>query len=221
MHLINSIYTHKLDCYQKYTQVSREFGNRLDEVLKEIEQFYYSDFWIHRFKRRLQEERLNYNSIELDILQGTTSLLREDSEFKLFNEDPVQNGISNNKTMIALNINLDPDEINDSHIKNVIMHEFGHRQYNQKEFEIVRYLNNIILKDSKEYIKDRTLTKNDLEYFSDDNELRQRIIPIIKEMKDNYWNSYEAYQYSKNLNIDDIKQIYNKKYIITLLENIL
>ena len=221
MHLINLIYTHKLDCYQKYTQVSRGFGNRLDEVLKEIEQFYYSDFWIHRFKRRLQEERLNYNSIELDILQGTTSLLREDSEFKLFNEDSVQNGISNNKTMIALNINLDPDEINDSHIKNVIMHEFGHRQYNQKEFEIVRCLNNIILKDSKEYIKDRTLTKNDLEYFSDDNELRQRIIPIIKEMKDNDWNSYETYQYSKNLNIYDIKQIYNKKYIITLLENIL
>ena len=32
--------------------------------------------------------------------------------------------------MIALNVNLDKNELNDSHINNVIMHEFEHRQYN-------------------------------------------------------------------------------------------
>lgn len=40
-------------------------------------------------------------------------------------------------------------------------------------------------------------------------------------MIDNKWNPYEVYEYSKNLEIDDIKTIYSKKYIINLIENLL
>lgn len=29
--------------------------------------------------------------------------------------------------MIALNVNMNEDKTNDSHINNIIMHEFGHR----------------------------------------------------------------------------------------------
>ena len=219
--LTELINNHNIDCYRRYTEVTSYLGCLLDESLQEIEQFYYSEFWEHRFKRRLKEENIDYDPIQLDIILGTTSFLREDTQFKVYSDSKTQNGVSNKDTMIALNVNLDDNEKNNSHINNVIMHEFGHRQYNQEEFNIIIELNKKVIKDPIDYVKDKTLTQKDLNYFTDHNELRQRIIPIIKEMIDNNWNLYETYQYSKNLNIDDIKQIYNKKYIITLLENIL
>lgn len=80
--LINNF---NINCHKQYTKVSNYLGNRLDESLKEIERFYYSDFWESRFKRRLKEEDLDYDPIELDILQGVSSSLREDTKFKLFN----------------------------------------------------------------------------------------------------------------------------------------
>lgn len=211
-----------VDCHKQYTKVSNYLGNRLDESLKEIERFFYTGFWEKRFKRRLKEEGLEFSVIELDIIQGATSELRDDTKFKLFDEDQVQNGISNKKTMIALNVNLDDNEMNDSHINNVIMHEFGHRQYNQAAFQIVIDLNKEIIGTPGLYIKDNeTLTEKDYPYFTDDNELRQRIVPIIKEMYDNNWTAEDTYNLSENLKIDDIKTIFGKEYIIHLLENIL
>ena len=53
---------------------------------------------------------------------------------------------------------------------------------------------------------------------TNNNELRQRIIPIIKEMYDNNWTAEEAYKLSENLKKDDI---FTKDYIINLLKNIL
>lgn len=112
---------HNYNCHKQYTKVSNFLGNRLDEPLKEIERFYYSDFWISRFRRRLREEGFRYYPLELDCILGTTTCLREDTQFKVFSEDPIQNGVSNEGTMIALNVNLDKNELNDSHINNVIM----------------------------------------------------------------------------------------------------
>lgn len=75
--------------------------------------------------------------------------------------------------MIALNVNLDENEINDSHISNVIMHEFGHRQYNQQEFIFIKYLNELIIGSPGLYIKsNQTLEEEDYNYFIDDNEIR-------------------------------------------------
>lgn len=216
------VHNFNCNCHKQYTKVSPLLGDKLDKSLEEIERFYYSDFWELRFKKRLQEENLEFKLIELDIIQGTSTCLREDTQFKMFNEDPVQNGVSNKGTMIALNVNLDKNEMNDSHINNVIMHEFGHRQYNQKEFKLIVHLNKLIIGIPGFYIKDaQVLVEKDYHYFTDDNELRQRIIPIIKEMYDNNWSSEETYKLSENLKIDDIKEIFTKKYIITLIENLL
>lgn len=211
--LINNFNT---DCYKQYTNVSAYLGNRLDESLKQIERFFYTEFWENRFKRRLKEEGLSFSIIELDIIQGTISELRDNTKFKLFEGEP--NGVSNNDTMIALNVNLE----NDSHINNIIMHEFGHRQYNQSMFQIIVDLNQSIIKTPGLYIKNNeVLTREDYPYFTDDNELRQRIIPIIKEMYDNNWTADEAYELSENLKMDDIKDIFTEEYIINLLNNIL
>ena len=146
--------------------------------------------------------------------------LKEDNTFELFNEEENQNGRSDNGTMIALNSNM--NHLNDYHIKNIIMHEFGHRQYTKQQFDTVRYLNKMAIGMPGLYIKnDQTLGKKDYPYFTDDNELRQRIIPIVKEMYDNDWSAEEAYNLSENLYNDDIKDIFKKEYIISLLENIL
>lgn len=102
------------------------------------------------------------------------------------------------------------------------MHEFGHRQYNESAFQIIIDLNKEAVGTPGLYIKDNeTLIKNDYPYFTNDNELRQRIIPIIKEMYDNNWTAEEAYELSENLKKDDIRDIFTKDYIVDLLENIL
>ena len=216
------IYNFNTDCHKQYTKVSNYLGNRLDESLKEIERFYYSDFWISRFKRRLKEEGFRYYPLELDCILGATSCLREDTRFKLFSETQGKNGVSNTDTMIALNTNMSERKLNDSHINNVIMHEFGHRQYNQQEFVFIKYLNEITIGSPGLYVKrNQTLGEEDYPYFTNDNELRQRIIPVVKEMYDNNWTAEEAYELSENLKLDDIKDIFTKEYIIDLLENIL
>lgn len=214
------IHNYNLDCYKQYTTVSPYLGDKLDDSLKEIERFFYSDFWTSRFVRRLREEGFRYYPLELDCILGTITCLREDTKFKLFDADPNESGISNKDTMIALNINM--KELTDSHIKNIIMHEFGHRQYNQPEFVFIKYLNELAINHPGLYIKDNeVLSKVDYSYFTDDNELRQRIIPIIKEMYDNDWTAENAYEQSHNLYIDDIKNIFTKEYIIELLNNLL
>lgn len=208
----------KPQCIDTYKEVSNYLGSRLGEVLVDIEQFYYNDFWINRFKRRLQEEGLKYNPIELDRLLGATTFIKDDNVFKLFDKPSSNKGISNSGTMIALNINMRSEQANDSHIKNVIMHEFGHRQYNQPEFKIVEYLNSKVLKSPSPIGLKNEL---DYQYFSNKNEIRQRIIPIVKEMYDNGLDSNEIYYLSKNLRQDDVYTIYNKEDIIYWLDNIL
>ena len=206
----------------EYTKVSSYLENKLNNSLKEIERFYYSDFWTSRFKRRLKEEGFRYYPLELDCILGTISYLRDNTKFKLFDANQNKNGASNASTMIALNINMSKEKLNDSHINNVIMHEFGHRQYNQQEFVFIKYLNELVIGSPGLYIKNnQTLGIEDYPYFTDDNELRQRIIPIVKEMYDNDWTAEDAYELSENLRMDDIKDIFIKDYIIDLLNNIL
>ena len=207
-------------CHKQYTNVSEYLGGKLDNSLKEIEQFFYSNFWISRFKRRLKEEGFRYYPLELDCILGAISCLREDTKFKLFNEDSNQNGVSNKDTMIALNVNLDKDELNDSYINNIIMHEFGHRQYNQQEFVFIKYLNELTIGSPSLYLN-QSLEEKDFNYFTNDNEIRQRIIPIVKEIYDNNWTAEESYELSANLKRDDIRDIFTKDYIIDLLNNIL
>ena len=211
-----------MNCHKQYTKVSNYLGSKLDDSLKEIERFYYSDFWTSRFKRRLKEEGFRYYPLELDCILGAISYLRDNTKFKLFDENQNKNGVSNASTMIALNINMSEEKLNDSHINNVIMHEFGHRQYNQQEFVFIKYLNELVIGSPGLYIKNnQTLGIEDYPYFTDDNELRQRIIPIVKEIYDNNWTAKEAYKLSANLKRDDIKDIFIKDYIIDLLNNIL
>lgn len=216
------IHNYNCDCHKQYTQVSNYLGNRLDESLRDIERFYYSPFWVKRLKRRLKEAKMEYSPIDIDIILGTISELRENTKFELFDEGQGSKGISNKGEMIALNVNIKDEEVNDSHINNVIMHEFGHRQYNQPEFQLIVKLNNKLVGPPGLFIKsNQSLSKKDYPYFTDTNELRQRIIPIIKELWDNKWELEEVYDRSKNLQMDDIKDIFEESYILYLIDNLL
>ena len=150
-------------CIDTYKEVSSYLGGRLDEVLESVERFYYSDFWVNRFRRRLQEEGLEYDPIELDRILGATTSIKDDNVFKLFDD------VTSKRETIALNINMNREQSNDSHIENVIMHEFGHRQYNQSEFHVVEYLNDKILKSPSPMGLESEL---DYQYFTNKNEIR-------------------------------------------------
>lgn len=216
------IHNFNTDCYKQYTKVSSLLGNKLDESLKEVERFYYSDFWENRYFQALDIQYLSTSTklTEIARAQGATSYLREEVKFTISDESSDQNGVSNTKNMIALNINM--KDLNDYHINNIIMHEFGHLQYMLPEFYIIKEINKNVIKNPGLFIKsNEILTRKDYSYFTDDNELRQRIIPIIKEMYDNNWTSEEAYELSENLKKDDIKDIFTKDYILELLNNIL
>lgn len=206
-----------MDCHKQYTKVSGYLGDKLDDSLKNIEKFYYSDFWANRFRKRLKEEGFRYYPLELDCILGSISYLREETKFQLFVDESDINGKSDNGTAISLNVNSDK-----SNVDNIIMHEFGHRQYNQQEFVFIKYLNELTIGSPGLYIKsNQSLEDKDYPYFTDDNELRQRIIPIVKEMYDNNWTAEEAYELSENLKKDDIRDIFTKDYIVDLLNNIL
>lgn len=98
------------------------------------------------------------------------------------------------------------------------MHEFGHRQYNQSEFHVVEYLNDKILKSPSPMGLESEL---DYQYFTNKNEIRQRIIPLVKEMYDNNMTPDEMYYLSPNLRQDSLFNIYSKVEIIYWLNNIL
>ena len=55
----------------------------------------------------------------------------------------------------------------------------------------------------------------------DHDELRQRIIPIVKEMRDNNWKLSEVYDKSENLKMNDIKDIFTREYLLKLIDNLL
>lgn len=216
------IHNFNTDCHKQFTNVSPLLGEMLDDSLKEIERFFYSSFWINRFRRRMDEEDEDYIPIQLDIILGVSTDLRESTKFKIFDKEESSNGVSNEYDMIALNTNMSKDKLNDSHINNIIMHEFGHRQYNQKAFNLVTALNKRVIGSPGLFIKNNeALSREDYKYFTDHNELRQRIIPIVKEMYDNGWTLGETYDNSKNLEIDDIKNIFTREYILKLIDNIL
>lgn len=202
---------HDLINHQKY--MYKYLGYRLSTVLDNIEEFYFSRFYEQRFIRRMNEEGIKYNPIEFDRILGLVNTIKDDIIFALFNKSTNYKGSSKGIT-ISLNSNIKMDQTNDKHIKNIIMHEFGHILYNQPEFKRIRELNNQVFKSPSPIGLENDL---DYKYFSDNNELRQRIIPLVKYKYDYGVNSNIAYYH----NYDDIYDMYSKDKIIYWIDNIL
>ncbi len=198
---------------KEYIDINDEIYNKYYTILNDIEKFYYSEFWENRFKRRCREENIEFDEIELDCLLGAITMLKERVNLKQFVETNQYNGVSNKSLMIAINSNIVEKDL-----YNTLMHEFGHLQYFLKDFETIIELNSKILNSPSPLCLE---SKKDDEYFSNENEIRQRIIPIVKEMYNKKWSSQDAYNRSQQLKSNDLYEIYSKEQIIYWLDNIL
>lgn len=169
-------------------------------VLNNIEEFY-NTFWEDRANKVLSKQQVRQ-------IQSMTSLLLDDIRFKLYYADASQNGYSNKSHTIFINGN------NETNIPILIMHEFGHIQYNQKEFIPVVKYNDFIINNPLPIEK---LSELDYKYFTNKNEIRQRLIPLVKLKLENDL----TYKFIFNNFEDDLFQIYDKKDLIYWMNNIL
>lgn len=160
----------------------------------------------HRFISNLIQTHNNY---QVGIFKSNNSF------GKYYHEPP----------MISLNAKsfyYDPDI--------TIHHEFGHGAYSPiyKDIDewlgalsVIEHNDNLIGDASKQLLSDHNLYPDEIGYFTDPNELRQRVIPAVEEMFTNGWTVEEAYDKSKALNRAGLKKIFNKDYILKLLGGML
>lgn len=201
-----------MDCHKQFTNISSLLGELLDNSLKDIERFFYSSFWLNRFKRRMDEEDEDYIPIQLDITLGVSSDLRDRIKFKISNE-----GTESESVLV-----LDPtkDDISESNINNTVLYKFGHKQYKEKAFHLAIALNKRVIGSPGLFLQNNEiLNREEYKHLIDPCELRQNIILVVKEMHDKGWTLVETYDKSKNLDI--IRNIFTRDYILKLIDNIL
>ena len=107
-----------------------------------------------------------------------------------------------------------------------ILHEFGHLMYDgfnapDEIWPIMRYNEELMGNPREHVIPNTTLTPQMINYLCNYDELRQRIIPVVREMIDNKWTPEEAYNKSNSLEYAGLKQAFDKKYLITLIGGML
>lgn len=171
-------------------------------LLNKIRKFFYSKFYSDRYYRRTFTFQLQ------PILNCTSSLL-DNIKIDYYKGPNYSNAKAQGNT-IWLNQNKD---IWDDSEFSLILHEFGHLQYKEKPMEEIVNLNNAL----KFPLPIGLENEKYLDYFSDKNEIRQRILPIVYCMYKNNFNSKEAYYYC----YDDLYLFYSQEQIIYWIENIL
>lgn len=109
-------------------------------------------------------------------------------------------------------------------------HEFRHQIYNWNDLfktpgtDILVRHNNKLVGDASRYlqpsVKER-LSNEMLQYYTDPNELHSRVGPVVEEIIENGWTVEEAFNKSKALKDSNLKDLFNKDYIIKLLGGML
>lgn len=217
---------------------SSEFTSDIKQRSQDdIDMFYNSDEYTDRFNKRLSEyydDKYDnqLTSDQLSQLKGQFDDILADIQAKyqpgMFRGEPY--GFSNAQTMnLGLNANLahsEPEIINPT-----ITHEFGHLiwhypwfyQPKGARFSAVNNANISLMGNPVEHLTSigRKLPQDRIDYITDHNELRQRVIPIVKEAMQNGWTPEEAYQKSKLVRNSNLDQIFDKDYIIKLIGGML
>lgn len=203
----------------------------------DIDLFYGSEEYTDRFNKRVSEYYndefdLQLTSDQLSELKGQFDNMLADIQAKyqpgIFRGEPY--GFANAQTMnVGLNANLSytrPELINPT-----ITHEFGHliwhypwfHQTKGTRFNVVNDTNISLMGNPSEHLTSvgKSLPQDRIDYITDHNELRQRIIPIVKEAMQKGWTPEQAYQKSKLVKYADLDTIFNKDYIIKLIGGML
>lgn len=198
-----------------------------------IDNFYKSDEYKDRFIKLISTDDpeslysylTNPNRQYYKFLNALEKL-HNNYEVGIFNSPTSRGQYSHNPSRISLNVKsfmYDPNI--------TIAHEFGHGIYspwfkNSDDLSaiqsIIKHNDNLIGDASKHLLPEADIYDvKDINYFTNPNELRQRIIPAVEEMVENGWSVEEAYDKSKALKDAELKVVFNKDYIIKLLGGML
>ena len=200
-----------------------------------IDNFYKSDEYQDRFIKQITEHS------PPQFLKNPNSKYSPENQYSKFlqNLEKVNDiydvGIFN-KNLTFGSYQYDPSIISlnaraHSYDPNItIHHEFGHGAYSYHNktddewsgvYSVIKNNEDLIGDASKHILKDVNLSDEYREYITDKDELRQRIIPAVEEMFNNGWTVQEAYDKSKALQQAQLKDVFEKDYIIKLLGGML
>lgn len=192
--------------------LSDEYKDRfLDVITRETDPMllhfgYNPNDQYHRFISNLKKTHNNYQ----------VGIFNSNNTYGMYSYEPSRISLN------AKSFYYDPDI--------TIHHEFGHGAYNRMHkdkdewsgaLSVIKHNDNLIGDASKQLLPDHNLSPDKIRYFTDPNELRQRIIPAVEEMITNGWTVEETYDKSKALNQSGLKKIFNKDYILKLLGGML
>lgn len=195
---------------------SDEYTERFN---KRISDFMEGEYGIKPTSEQLEQAKAKFDEILLDIQNRYTP--------GMFKGSPI--GFSQGDTMyIGLNSNLHgtPEIIDPT-----LTHEFGHLIYHYpfrhqtagNRFMLVNDANASLMGSPVEHLtwQGLALPDNLRSYITSHNELRQRVIPVVKEMVENGWTAEEAYAKSHALKEASLDKAFDKDYIIKLLGGML
>lgn len=210
---------------QNYTQLVKQYTRDA------IDKFYHSEEYYNRLYNNLLKVYNDPNKVD-QIMQTFYTYLEnlQEKYFPIMYQDKVTNngqawGISPQYGLTTpyLGLNVKPRQyapLID------ILHEFGHLMYDglrapDEMWPIIMY-NEELMGDPREHvIPNTTLPPGQISYLCNYDELRQRIIPVVREMIDNKWTPEEAYNKSNSLEYAGLKQAFDKEYLITLIGGML
>lgn len=187
-----------------------------------IEDFYQSPEYKDRFITKIS------NDIKVDPNRAYDELLLDLNEVqkhyitKLFTHN-TRRGFAGTEEL-GLNVRV-PRYSTDI----TIPHEFGHLIYNRvtPSIDKIIRLNERVIGNPIHNLRSDVfeinpgISREFIDYVSDFEELRQRIIPAVEEMFKNGWTVEETYNKSIALRDAQLKDIFNKDYILKLLGGML
>lgn len=160
------------------------------------------------FKRdlnALQNEYLASPVIDRAELHGNSHILADDAGY-------------------VMSLNAAPEKLDYSHLLYTPTHEFGHFMYGSAKpgFASIKEANAKLIGDPKtQLLEDVPADNPAVIIMSDHDELRQRMIPAVKEMFQNKWTPEQAFEKSKALKLGEVNRVFKKPYIISLLGGLL
>lgn len=153
----------------------------------------------------LQDQYLATPVIDRVELHGNSHILADDAGY-------------------VMSLNAAPEKLDYSHLFYTPTHEFGHFMYGSAKpgFASIKEVNAQLMGNPITQLKKDIPADNPaVIIMSDHDELRQRMIPAVKEMFENKWTPEQAFDNSKALKLGEVKRVFKKPYIISLLGGLL
>lgn len=210
-------------------------GTPVDKLVRErikqlTDDFYNSDEYIERYVSRLGLPEILAKDMHKELIK-TLNDIQDNTVIGVFhsnNTSGQQTLFRNNDTGEYIHRLSLSTGVPYYSPKITTHHEFGHSLYNVnriKDIPAVKQLvkaNDELIGDAEKHLISKgNLSEEQIAYYTDKDELRQRVIPVVEEMFENGWTAEDAFEKSIALKRSNLKDLFNKDYIIKLLEGML